>query len=201
MCCGQVRGQACPGSQSDASATRRTKFVSAWSRSGHLPASSAAAATILTVTRATWRQNRSDVTIAVRLTYVPDQFGTRVQPMHEMFAGAATMMDGDARGNDHVSGNFDFIKAEWPQIHAYSARAEGYLASDLRSACFYARRAAERLVGQVYTVEGLLMPYKDDLAARVNRAGAVRGEDQARHRLFLTSPTSWARAPSSTSLA
>jgi hypothetical protein len=41
-------------------------------------------------------------------------------------------------------------------------------ASDPRSACFYARRAAEQLVGLIYDVDGLMVPYKDDLSARVN---------------------------------
>src|SRR5688572_135287 len=64
--------------------------------------------------------------------------------------------------------NFDFVRAEWPQIHADCVRAEGYLASDPRSACFYVRRAAEQIVGLIYAVDQLAIPYKDDLAARVN---------------------------------
>ena len=70
--------------------------------------------------------------------------------------------------------NFDFIKAEWPQIHADCARAEGYLTSDPRSACFYARRAAEQLVGLIYDVDGLPIPYKDDLSARINEPAFQR---------------------------
>lgn len=66
--------------------------------------------------------------------------------------------------------NFDFIKSVWPQTHADCARAESYLATDPRSACFYARRAAEQLVGLVYDVERLPVPYKDDLSARINEA-------------------------------
>lgn len=65
-------------------------------------------------------------------------------------------------------GNFDFVKAEWPEIHADAARAENYLSSDPRSACFYARRAAEQLVGLVYDVDALPVPYRDDLSARIN---------------------------------
>ena len=65
--------------------------------------------------------------------------------------------------------NFDFVKVAWPQIHADCVRAESYLASDPRSACFYARRAAEQLVGHIYDVDGLPIPYKDDLSARVPR--------------------------------
>ncbi|ROR92595.1 DEAD/DEAH box helicase family protein [Nocardioides aurantiacus] len=66
--------------------------------------------------------------------------------------------------------NFDFIKAEWPQTYADCARAEGYLASDPRTACIYARRAAEQLVGLIYDVDALPVPYKDDLSARINEA-------------------------------
>lgn len=70
--------------------------------------------------------------------------------------------------------NFDFIKAEWPEIHEDCARAEGHLSSDARSACFYARRAVEQLVGFVYDVDGLPVPYKDDLSARINEPGFQR---------------------------
>lgn len=64
--------------------------------------------------------------------------------------------------------NFDFIKDTWPAIQADCARAESYLASDPRSACFYARRSAEQIVVHLYDVAQLAPPYKDDLAARVN---------------------------------
>lgn len=70
--------------------------------------------------------------------------------------------------------NFDFVKAEWPDVHADCVHAEGYLASDPRSACFYARRAAEQLVGLVYDVDGLPVPYKDDLSARINEPAFQR---------------------------
>ncbi|MGY1914404.1 DEAD/DEAH box helicase family protein [Blastococcus sp. SYSU DS0973] len=65
-------------------------------------------------------------------------------------------------------GNFDFISGEWPQIHVDCRRAESYLGGDPRSACFYARRAVEQLVGLIHDVDGLPIPYKDDLAARIN---------------------------------
>ena len=69
-----------------------------------------------------------------------------------------------------VTSNFDFIRAEWPQVHQDCVRAEGYLASDPRTACIYARRAAEQLVGLIYDVDALPVPYKDDLSARINEA-------------------------------
>ncbi|MEN3122413.1 MULTISPECIES: DEAD/DEAH box helicase family protein [Janibacter] len=67
--------------------------------------------------------------------------------------------------------NFAFIKAEWPSVHADCVRAESYLASDPRTACFYARRATEDVVHHLYDLMALPVPYKDDLAARVNEPG------------------------------
>lgn len=64
--------------------------------------------------------------------------------------------------------NFEFIKAQWPEIHTDCLRAEGYLAADPRSACFYARRAVEQLVGLIYDIDGLPLPYRDDMSARIN---------------------------------
>lgn len=63
--------------------------------------------------------------------------------------------------------NFGFLRAEWPAVHGDCVRAESYLAADPRSACFYARRAVEQLVGHIYAVDGLDIPYRDDLAARI----------------------------------
>jgi len=63
--------------------------------------------------------------------------------------------------------NFDFVKAEWPAIHADCVRAESYLSSDPAAACFYARRSLEQLVGHLYEVTGLAAPYQNDLAARL----------------------------------
>jgi type I restriction enzyme R subunit len=66
--------------------------------------------------------------------------------------------------------NFRFVRDTLPSVDADCARAESYLASDPRSACFYSRRAVEVLVGHLYDVLGLPLPYKDDLAARINDA-------------------------------
>lgn len=70
-------------------------------------------------------------------------------------------------------GNFDFLRATLPAVHADCARAESYLSSDPRSACFYSRRAVEHVVGHLYDVLAIAPPYKDDLAARVNDAAFV----------------------------
>jgi type I restriction enzyme R subunit len=67
-------------------------------------------------------------------------------------------------------GNFDFVDATLPTVHGDCARAESYLASDPRSACFYSRRAVEELVAHLYGVLTLKPAYKNDLAARINDA-------------------------------
>ena len=64
--------------------------------------------------------------------------------------------------------NFAFLRATIPTLHADAARAESYLASDPRSACFYARRTVEGLVDHLYALRRLPEPYQNDLAARTN---------------------------------
>ena len=67
-------------------------------------------------------------------------------------------------------GNFDFVQNTLPPLHGDCARAESYLSSDPRSACFYSRRVVERLVDYLYDVISLQMPYRDDLAAKISDA-------------------------------
>ncbi|MGQ9407387.1 DEAD/DEAH box helicase family protein [Mycolicibacterium gilvum] len=68
--------------------------------------------------------------------------------------------------------NFDFLRAVgWPEIYADCARAESYSTSDPRSACFYSRRSVEQLVDFLYDILGLPLPYKTDLAAKINDTG------------------------------
>lgn len=65
--------------------------------------------------------------------------------------------------------NFAFLQAVgWPEMHADCARAESYATNDPRSACFYSRRTVELLVDHLYDVLALSIPYKDDLAAKIN---------------------------------
>ncbi|MCG5434442.1 DEAD/DEAH box helicase family protein [Mycobacterium sp. MYCO198283] len=67
--------------------------------------------------------------------------------------------------------NFAFLKAVgWPEMHADCARAESYATTDPRSACFYSRRTVELLVDYLYDVLALPIPYKNDLAAKMNDA-------------------------------
>lgn len=64
-------------------------------------------------------------------------------------------------------GNFDFLKAEWPEIHASCAKAESYLTNDPSTACLLARRSVEVLVMHLYRLLDLDEPYKRDLAAHI----------------------------------
>ena len=57
-------------------------------------------------------------------------------------------------------GNFDFVRVTLPGVHDDCVRAESYLASDPRSACFYSRRAAEGLLRHLYDVMSLPPPYR-----------------------------------------
>ena len=67
-------------------------------------------------------------------------------------------------------GNFDFVRQTLPALHNDCARAESYLSTDPRSACFYSRRVVEELVGYLYDVLSLPIPYRNDLAAKINDA-------------------------------
>lgn len=64
-------------------------------------------------------------------------------------------------------GNFDFVRQTLPMLHDDCAKAESYLSSDPRTACFYSRRAVENLVLHLYDLFALSTPYRDDLAARI----------------------------------
>ena len=64
--------------------------------------------------------------------------------------------------------NFAFVKTTLPSLSDNCARAEEYLTSDPRTACFYSRRAAEEVVGYLYDLRGLALPYANDLSARIS---------------------------------
>ncbi len=65
--------------------------------------------------------------------------------------------------------NFSFLAAEWPAVHEDAGRAESYLHSDPRSACFYARRTLELLVHWLYKADSSLrLPYQDNLSALIH---------------------------------
>lgn len=70
-------------------------------------------------------------------------------------------------------GNFDFLQAEWPQLHAEARKAERDALFDPRTTCFYARRTVELTVAWIYRTQNLPEPYKSDLAARLHHGGFV----------------------------
>lgn len=65
-------------------------------------------------------------------------------------------------------GNFDFLQAEWPKLHAEAKKAERDALFDPRTTCFYARRTVEHTVKWLYRTQNLPEPYKSDLAARIH---------------------------------
>ncbi|MGW6534821.1 DEAD/DEAH box helicase family protein [Streptomyces sp. NPDC055011] len=66
-------------------------------------------------------------------------------------------------------GNFDFLRAEWPALHAEAAQAERLAHADPRASCFYARRVLEQAVHWMYDTDSSLhAPYKQDLAAMLH---------------------------------
>lgn len=66
---------------------------------------------------------------------------------------------------------FAFLEPEFPQVHAFAARAEGLARGDARAACFYARLALETMVEWLYGHErSLRSPYERTLSARIHEA-------------------------------
>ena len=67
-----------------------------------------------------------------------------------------------------MSSNFDFLRAEWPELFAEAVLAEREAFADPRISCFYARRTLELAVAWLYDADATLnRPYKDDLSARL----------------------------------
>lgn len=63
---------------------------------------------------------------------------------------------------------FEFIKAEWPQIFVQAVKAENYARSDARAACVMSRLALEMIVTWLYDHDGKLSrPYDTNLAALI----------------------------------
>ncbi|MCK0439538.1 DEAD/DEAH box helicase family protein [Gordonia alkaliphila] len=57
-----------------------------------------------------------------------------------------------------MTGNFGFLKAEWPRIHESAKSAERDALFDGRTTCFYTRHAVELTVKWVFTAERLSLP-------------------------------------------
>lgn len=65
--------------------------------------------------------------------------------------------------------NFQFLQAEWPELHEAASKAEALAHPDPRSTCFYARRTLELAVRWLYQHDGALkLPYQDHLSALIH---------------------------------
>ena len=64
---------------------------------------------------------------------------------------------------------FDFVRAEWPEVFDAATRAESSARSDPRTSCFYARRALELAVSWIYKHDpATKLPYQDNLSALIH---------------------------------
>ena len=63
--------------------------------------------------------------------------------------------------------NFAFLQREWFAIHDTCVKAETYVTSDPRAACFYARIALEQMIGWLYKYDSNYSCYDENLGARV----------------------------------
>ncbi len=64
--------------------------------------------------------------------------------------------------------NFQFLRAEWPELHESAQRAETLANTGPRACCFYARRTLELAVEWLYQHDaGLKRPYDDNLSALI----------------------------------
>ena len=63
--------------------------------------------------------------------------------------------------------NFSFLQQEWFPIHDSVSKAESYLNSDPRAACWYARMTLEQVVDWLYMYDPNFVCYERSLGARV----------------------------------
>jgi type I restriction enzyme R subunit len=67
-----------------------------------------------------------------------------------------------------VKSNFDFLQAEWAELHDASRKVESLAHTDARTACFYARRTLELAIDWLYEHDpALKKPYDDNLSALI----------------------------------
>lgn len=64
--------------------------------------------------------------------------------------------------------NFDFLQKEFYSIHDSAKKAEGYLNTDVRAACWYARMTLEQIVDWMYRYDNSFSCYETSLGARVH---------------------------------
>jgi type I restriction enzyme R subunit len=64
--------------------------------------------------------------------------------------------------------NFSFLQKEFFAIHDSATKAEGYLNSDARAACWYARMTLEQMIDWLYRYDSNFRCYETSLGARVH---------------------------------
>src|SRR5438876_6040592 len=65
--------------------------------------------------------------------------------------------------------NFIFLQSEWSQLFFEAEKTEALVIPDPRTACFYARRTLEQIVGWLYKSDpSLKLPYQDNLSALIH---------------------------------
>lgn len=68
-----------------------------------------------------------------------------------------------------MKSHFDFLRAEWPDMHDAASKAESLAYPDARTACFYARRTLELAVHWLYKHDpALKLPYQEHLSALIH---------------------------------
>src|SRR5438270_11387642 len=64
--------------------------------------------------------------------------------------------------------NFQFLTAEWPDLHESAAKTESLARTDARTCCYYARRTLELAVQWLYQHDpALKRPYSDNLSTLI----------------------------------
>jgi type I restriction enzyme R subunit len=75
---------------------------------------------------------------------------------------------------------FVFLHREWPEAFDAARRAEAFVHSDPRTACFYARRTLELAVAWLYKYDSTLrLPYQDNLSALIHEPSFKRAAGEA----------------------
>ncbi|MCR9293906.1 MAG: DEAD/DEAH box helicase family protein [bacterium] len=65
--------------------------------------------------------------------------------------------------------NFEFLSAEWKDLHEAASKAEQTAITDPRTSCFYSRRALELAVAWAYKFDrALKLPYQDNISALIH---------------------------------
>src|SRR3990172_4446634 len=77
--------------------------------------------------------------------------------------------EADSRPPSTMTTQFEFLRAEWPDVYEAAMKAASAAYPDPRTACFYARRALELVVSWAYKPGAARrLPYQDNLSALIH---------------------------------